>query len=89
MDIAPRLLDLRAAAKYLGLSFWTLREMVLAGQVPAVRPPAPLGRPGKTLRRVLVDVRDLDACVEAWKRGGVAASDVSPPKNKTDNSRAR
>lgn len=87
-DIAPRLLDLRSAAQYVGLSVWTLRELVLAGQVPAVRPPAPLGR--GTLRRVLLDIRDLDACIAAWKDGDAsAARSERPQKRKADSSLAR
>jgi integrase len=36
-----RLMDLRTAAAYLGCSYWTLRDLVLNGHVPAVRIPSP------------------------------------------------
>jgi hypothetical protein len=36
----PRLLDLKAAAVYLGLSYWTVRDLVIAGGRP--EPPARL-----------------------------------------------
>jgi hypothetical protein len=69
---APRLIDLRTAAAYLGVSFWTMRDWVLAGHLPAMQLPALRARsgarPGQSLRRVLVDVRDLDAFIDAHKR---------------------
>lgn len=71
----PRLLSVDQAAAYLGVSFWTLREFIHDGSIVAV----PMPRPqtlrmreraglGDTVRRLLVDVRDLDAMVDAWKR---------------------
>jgi predicted site-specific integrase-resolvase len=67
------LLNLREMAKYLGCSYWTARDWVLAGYVPVVEFP-PLRpregeRPRKALRRVLVDRQDLDHFIEARKRG--------------------
>lgn len=41
-----RLLSLEEAAQYLGLSFWSFRELVNAGDVPLVRVPHP-----RTLRQ--------------------------------------
>src|SRR5438034_9239491 len=75
--IKPRLLNMRQAAAYLGCSFWTARDYVLQGLIPAVDMPPLRPRPGdrqrKTLRRVLVDRADLDAFIESRKRrdGGV------------------
>jgi hypothetical protein len=63
-DTEPRLLDLRAGAKYIGISYWSLRELVLSGHVPAIRLPCPQGRSGRIMRRVLVDRRDLDDLIE-------------------------
>ena len=34
-----RLLDLRAAETYSGISAWTLRDLIASGELPAVRPP--------------------------------------------------
>lgn len=70
--ILPRLLNLRQMAAYLGCSYWTARDWVLAGLVPVVDLP-PLRpregeRPRKTLRRVLVDREDLDRFIESCKR---------------------
>ncbi|MCI0407279.1 MAG: helix-turn-helix domain-containing protein [Acidobacteria bacterium] len=56
----PRLLDVKAAAAYLGLSPWTVRAL----PVPRVR--LELSN-GKELRRVLFDRRDLDAWIEQQK----------------------
>ena len=76
-SMQPRLLNMRQAAAYLGCSFWTARDYVLQGLIPAVDMPPLRPRPGdrrrKTLRRVLIDRADLDAFIESRKRrdGGV------------------
>lgn len=76
VSVAPRLLSLEQAASYLGLSFWSFRELIHAGDVPLVRVPRPRtmrqhkrGAKGETLRRALVDVRDLDTLVDRWREG--------------------
>jgi Helix-turn-helix domain len=72
--VAPRLLDLNQAAMYLGCSYWTVRDYVLAGVIPMVELPALRPREGepprKALRRVLIDRTDLDAFIDARKTGG-------------------
>jgi hypothetical protein len=68
---ASRLLDLNAAAYYLGLSYWTMRDLVQSGQVPTVRLPSPRARDGRAIRRTLVDREDLDRLVEHWKASNV------------------
>ena len=45
-----RLLDYHAAAHYLSLSYWTIRDMASRGEIPFVR----------AGRRVLIDRKDLD-----------------------------
>jgi hypothetical protein len=62
--IAPRLLDLSAAATYLGVSGWTVRDLVAAGTLTRVRIPLP--NRGE-LRKVLLDRVDLDRLIDAWK----------------------
>ena len=62
-----RLLSLPEAAAYLGLSWWTTRELVMGGTIPAVRLPAPRATHGRMLRRILIDVADLDALISKWK----------------------
>jgi excisionase family DNA binding protein len=52
-----RLLTLREAACYLGLSQWTLRELYWKGRVPGVR----------MTRKIHFDLRDLDSFIEASK----------------------
>jgi excisionase family DNA binding protein len=59
-----RLLGLRDAADYLGLSYWTVRDLVAAGTIQPVRLPLAGGR---DLRRILLDRRDLDALVDRSK----------------------
>jgi excisionase family DNA binding protein len=61
-----RLLTLPQAARYLGLSSWTVREMIWRGTLPRVR----------LSRKILLDQRDLDALIDAHKDGvdpGLAA----------------
>jgi hypothetical protein len=69
----PRLLSLRQAAAYLGVSFWSVRDYVLQGVIPTVSLPALTPREGegprRPLRRVLVDVVDLDAFILEHKAG--------------------
>ncbi|MBI3109000.1 MAG: DNA-binding protein [Candidatus Rokubacteria bacterium] len=59
-----RLLSVEAAATYLGVSTWTVRGLLAAGRLARVRLPL-AGH--QELRRVLLDVQDLDALVKASK----------------------
>ncbi len=66
-------MDLPMAERILGCSYWTLRDLVLNGPVPAVRMPSPRAREDRTLRRTLIDSRRyniVSACdlVEAAKK---------------------
>jgi len=61
---APRLLDVDAAAAYLGVSSWTIRDLDAAGVLPRVRVPLPNGG---ELRRLLFDRADLDRLIDLWK----------------------
>ena len=63
----PRLLDLKAAATYLGLSYWTVRDLVLAGILPSAKIPCPRSRDGRMIRRILIDRHDLDGFIEQSK----------------------
>ena len=56
---APRLLGLKEAAAELGMSVWTLRDLIGSGSLRAVQPPG--------VRRILLDRRDLERAIEAWK----------------------
>jgi predicted DNA binding CopG/RHH family protein len=77
--IVPRLVNLHQAAKYLGCSFWTIRDYVLQGLIPVVHLPPLRARPGarqrQALRRVVLDRADLDKFVETRRgRAGVLPS---------------
>ena len=61
---ARRLVDDRFGADYLGISRSQFRALVAAGRIPRVEVPAVDGRP---LRRLLVDLTDLDRLIAAWK----------------------
>jgi hypothetical protein len=63
-QILPRLLDLRAAAAYLGVSPWTVRDLEANGTLRRVNVPS---GPGRDLRKLLFDRKDLDQLVETWK----------------------
>lgn len=53
----PRLLSQQEAARYLGISYWTIRDLVFRREIPFV----------KIGRRVLVDRLDLDAYLDRSK----------------------
>lgn len=52
-----RLYSLHDAATYLGISYWTVRELINRQEMPAVR----IGR------RVMVDIADLNRFIEGNK----------------------
>lgn len=66
-----RLMTLKQAATYLGLSYWTLRDYALAGRIQPVKLPPLTAREGEKqkadLRRILFDKKDLDAFVDSLK----------------------
>lgn len=64
--LPPRLLDLRGAAAYLGVSSWTIRDLEAAGTLRRVRIPLP--NAGE-LRKLLFDRMDLDGLIGRWKDG--------------------
>jgi hypothetical protein len=68
----PRLLNMRQVAAYLGCSFWTARDYILQGLIPAVDMPPLRTRAGDrrrtAFRRVLVDRADLGRFIESRKR---------------------
>lgn len=55
----PRLLPLKQAAEYLGLTTWAMRERIWAGQIPVVRFPGG--------RKMYVDRNDIDRFIESHK----------------------
>lgn len=54
-----RLLSIRQAAAELGVSQWTLRDLIASGTIRAVQPPG--------VRRIFLDRKDLDRAIESWK----------------------
>jgi excisionase family DNA binding protein len=60
--VGPRLLDVEAAAEYLGRTKQALLHLIAADALPTVR----------TDRRVMLDKRDLDKWIEAHKGNGKA-----------------
>ena len=57
--IAPRLLPLKEAAKWLGLTTWAMRERVWRGEIPVVKFSG-----GK---KQFIDVKDLERFIEQNK----------------------
>ena len=62
--VMPRLLDAESAARYLGVSAWTVRDLEAGGHLPRVRLPLP---GGKDLRKLLYDRADLDRLIDRAK----------------------
>ena len=58
--IGPRLLPLKDAATYLGLTVWAMRERIWAGQIPVVQFPGG--------RKQYIDIQDLEAFIQRNKR---------------------
>jgi len=56
--VESRLLSQKDAATYLGISYWTIRDLVFRREIPFV----------KIGRRILVDQIDLDAYISRSKR---------------------
>lgn len=69
LAIEPLLLDERSAAALCGISYWSMRELVAAGEIPLVRFPNPLNM-RRTMRRRLIDRADLLAYIDKCKGGG-------------------
>jgi len=62
-----RLLDVDGAALYLGVSAWTIRDLFAAGRLARVTLPYADTDPRGEVRRLLFDVRDLDALIDRAK----------------------
>ena len=58
--MGPRLLPLKKAAGYLGLTLWGLRERIWAGQIPVVQFPGG--------RKQFIDVQDIENFIQENKR---------------------
>ncbi len=67
VQVPPRVLSLRDAARYLGMSQWTIRDMEHSSLLPRIRVPLPNNG---ELRKLLFAREDLDQAVEAWKQKG-------------------
>jgi hypothetical protein len=52
---SPRLLPLKKAAEYLGLTVWAMRERIWAGDIPVVRFPGG--------RKMFIDINDIEAFI--------------------------
>jgi hypothetical protein len=76
-----RLLDKDAAAAYLSISVDTLERLIGTGALPLVRLPAERAKTGRgqvgITRRILLDVRDLDALIDRSKES--FGDDVGAP----------
>ena len=58
-DSTPRLLPLKKAAKYIGLTEWGMRERIWAGEIPVVRFPGG--------RKMWIDVNDIEVFIKKHK----------------------
>ena len=57
--MGPRLLPLKKAADYIGLTVWALRERIWAGDIPVVKFPGG--------RKQFIDIKDIEAFIEKNK----------------------
>jgi len=55
----PRLLTLKAAAGWLGLTIWAMRERIWAGDIPVIKFPGG--------RKMFIDRNDLEAFINTNK----------------------
>jgi hypothetical protein len=81
----PRLLPLRRAAEYLGISPYTLRDWLAAGLIPSIQIDLPAGvdgRRGDRFRKTLVDLQDLDQFIAQAKHARLDPLPVKPPRKK-------
>lgn len=65
--VQPRLLDIKGAAAYLSVSEWTLRAWMADGFIEPVTLPT-VRKSAEKNRRLLFDVRSLDAFVDARRQ---------------------
>ncbi|MBW2005990.1 MAG: DNA-binding protein [Deltaproteobacteria bacterium] len=56
----PRLLPLKKAAQYMGLTVWALRERIWNGQIPVVQFPGG--------RKQYIDILDIEQFIQQNKR---------------------
>ena len=56
----PRLLPLKKAADYLGLTVWAMRERIWAGDIPVVKFPGG--------RKMYVDIQDIEKFIQQNKK---------------------
>ncbi|HXG90324.1 MAG TPA: hypothetical protein VNJ02_18515 [Vicinamibacterales bacterium] len=61
--MTPLCVDVRAAAKAIGVSTWVVRHYIASGLLPTVKFPSTKHR-DETSRRVLIAVTDLEAFVK-------------------------
>ena len=57
LHLERRLISQKEAAAYLGISYWTLRDLLFRGDIPHVR----------VKRRILVDRVDLESYIQKNK----------------------
>lgn len=53
---SPRLLPLKQAAQWLGLTVWAMRERIWAGDIPVVQFPGG--------RKMFIDVQDMETFIQ-------------------------
>ena len=58
--ILPRLLSIKKACEYSGLTAWTLRSLIWSGELPVIQ--------FEGTRKMYVDMADLSKVIEANKR---------------------
>ena len=62
--VTPRLLDIKDAAAYLGVSEWSLRSWIADGLIKPIELPS-VSKTREKNRRLLFDVKSLDVFVDS------------------------
>lgn len=67
VQLQCRLLSMGGSARYLGISYHSLRRMVIAGTIPCIKFPSPKSGEKNAFRRPLLDIKDLDQWIESCR----------------------
>ena len=65
-NMLPQLIDLKELVALLNVKYWTARDLAITGAIPVVKLPSSRAKDG-TVRRILVDRRDVVRLIDSWK----------------------
>lgn len=83
-EIVPRILSLKAAEKYSGLSQWTLRDLILAGHIARLNIPDTL-HPGRNLARIFTTPEAIDMFIRMHTTGSSGGNEQNQKENRYES----